>query len=138
MPTTTHVTALPCSVWQFAHTLASVKQYKNFVSHIASRIPGGPTRQRKFYILYLVSEMRMSELTTLLFHFRGRTSCTKQELLSLVGALRFVTKCMPASRTLLRRMVDLSKTAKKLFHHISLSVEFHRKNIKWWKSFPPL
>lgn len=44
----------------------------------------------------------------------------KQKLLSLIGSFNFETKCIPASRLFLRRMIGLSWKVKLLFHYITL------------------
>ena len=42
-----------------------------------------------------------------------KDSCTKKELLSVIGKLSFCCKVLPAGSTFLRRMIDLSTTVKK-------------------------
>ena len=39
-------------------------------------------------------------------------------------------------RLFLRRLIDLSTTARKLHHHITLNAEAH-KDIQWWLDFLP-
>ena len=53
-----------------------------------------------------------------------RTHCTIQELLSLIGTLSFTAKIVPAGRTFLRRMIDLSTSAPHLHDKITLSKGF--------------
>ena len=65
-----------------------------------------------------------------------RTSCTKHELLSIIGTLSFACKCIPAGRIFLRRMIDLSTTVSHLNSKITLSDEF-RLDIQWWCNFLP-
>ena len=64
----------------------------------------------------------------------SRTSCSKRDLLSLIGTLSFAAKVVPAGRTFLRRMIDLSTSASSLQQVISLSQPF-RLDLQWWHKF---
>ena len=66
----------------------------------------------------------------------GRHKATKHELLSLIGKLSFAAKVVPAGRLFLRRLIDLSTTAKKLHHHIRITVDA-REDLAWWERFLP-
>ncbi|XP_055340125.1 uncharacterized protein LOC129589395 isoform X1 [Paramacrobiotus metropolitanus] len=83
-----------------------------------------------------VSAARLAELTELLESFSACTQCTKRELLSLIGKLSFVTKCIPASRIFLRRMIQLSCKVNRLYHRITLTEGF-RRDVAWWREFLP-
>ena len=63
-----------------------------------------------------------------------RSSCSKRELLSLIGTLSFAAKVVPAGRTFLRRMIDLSTSAASLDQVISLSQSFSL-DLQWWREF---
>ena len=65
-----------------------------------------------------------------------KDSCTKKELLSVIGKLLFCCKVLPAGRMFLRRMIDLSTTVKKLNHHIPLTTEA-QLDIQWWINYLP-
>ena len=43
---------------------------------------------------------------------------------------------VPAGRLFLRRLIDLSTTARKLYYHVTLNAEA-RADIKWWEDFLP-
>ena len=66
----------------------------------------------------------------------GRHKATKRELLSLIGKLSFAAKVVPAGRLFLRRLIDLSTTAKKLHHHIRITADA-REDLAWWERFLP-
>ena len=68
--------------------------------------------------------------------WRGRHKATKRELLSLIGKLSFAAKVVPAGRLFLRRLIDLSTTAKKLHHHIRITADA-REDLAWWERFLP-
>lgn len=65
-----------------------------------------------------------------------RRKATKRELLSLIGKLSYAAKVIPAGRIFLRRLIDLSTSARKLHHRISLTASA-RADIKWWQDFLP-
>ena len=79
---------------------------------------------------------KLEELTGLIRCWLGRHKATKRELLSLIGKLSFAAKVVPAGRLFLRRLIDLSTTARKLHHHVTLNAEA-RADIKWWEVFLP-
>ena len=64
----------------------------------------------------------------------SRTSCTKRELLSLIGLLSFAAKVVPPGRTFLRRMIDTSTAVSQLDKRITLTEGFV-KDLRWWHQF---
>ena len=66
--------------------------------------------------------------------WRGRKTCTKKELLSLIGHLGHASKVVKPGRTFLRRLIDLSTSVKELHHHIRLNASA-RADIAWWWCF---
>ena len=60
----------------------------------------------------------------------------KRKLLSLVGKLSFAAKVVRPGRIFLRRLIDLSKAAKKLHHHSALNARA-KAGIYWWPEFLP-
>ena len=63
-------------------------------------------------------------------------SATKHEILSLIGKLHFVCRLCPLGRAFLQWMMETSKKAHYLHHHIKLNAEFW-KDIKWWLTYLP-
>ena len=51
--------------------------------------------------------------------------------------MSFATKVVRPGRTFLRRLINISTTAKKLHHYISLNKE-SRRDIEWWQKFLPI
>ena len=68
--------------------------------------------------------------------WKGRRSCTKRELLSLIGQLQHACCVVKAGRTFLRRMISLSTVARQLHHRIRLNKGF-RSDLQWWSCFLP-
>lgn len=69
-------------------------------------------------------EDKLSRLKVRLQRWRYKKSCTKRELLSLIGHLQHACKVVRPGRTFLRRMIELSTTGKQLHHHIRLTAAF--------------
>lgn len=60
----------------------------------------------------------------LIVQWQHKRSCTKRELLSLIGQLQHACRVVRPGRTFLRRMIDLSTCAKELHHHLRLNTVF--------------
>ena len=83
-----------------------------------------------------VSDERISSVISELLKFYNRRSCTKRELLSLVGKLIFVSMAVKSGRSFVRRIIDLSKRIRHLHHKARLN-KACRDDIKWWIMFLP-
>ena len=57
-------------------------------------------------------------------------SCTKRELLSMIGTLQHASTVVKPGRTFLRRMIDLSKRNV----HLRVNTDFHA-DLQWWATF---
>ena len=79
---------------------------------------------------------KLLRLRQLIQEWRGKTSCTKRELLSLIGQLQHACKVVRPGRTFLRRMIELSMVAKQLHHHIRLNKGF-KSDLEWLALFLP-
>ena len=79
---------------------------------------------------------KLEEIRHQLTTWGKRRKCTKRELLALIGKLSFAIKVVPAGRTFLRRLIDLSMTVHRMHHHITLT-SLARKDIEWWQHFLP-
>ena len=79
-------------------------------------------------------EEKLHRLQNEIRWWMGRRSCTKRELLSLIGQLQHACCVVQPGRTFLRRMIDLSTKTKKLYHNIRLNKNF-RSDLSWWALF---
>ena len=79
-------------------------------------------------------EEKLSRLKGMISKWKGRKSCRKRELLSLIGQLQHACRMVRAGRTFLRRMIDLSTVVVELHHHIRLNKGF-QSNLQWWDLF---
>ena len=68
-----------------------------------------------------ISSHRVQEIMSELRSFLNRRSCTKRELLSLIGKLIFVSRAVKSGRSFVRRIIDLSKRIQHLHHRVKLS-----------------
>ena len=60
----------------------------------------------------------------------GRSSCTKKELLSLIGTLQHAASVVKAGRCFLRRLIDLSCHVKRLHYWVWLNADA-RADLLW-------
>ena len=79
-------------------------------------------------------EEKLLELRSLLEAWSSRRKCTKQELLSLVGKLSFAAKVVQPGRLFVRRLIDLSKTVKRLNYDIAVNSDSW-EDVLWWHRF---
>ena len=77
---------------------------------------------------------KLHSLQSSIKSWQGRKSCTKRELLSLIGHLQHVGKVVKPGCTYMRCMIDLATTAKELHHHIRLNQGF-QSDLLWWATF---
>ena len=77
---------------------------------------------------------KLSQLKQIVEQWLCKKSCTKRELLSLIGHLSHACKVIKPGRPFLRRIIELSTIAKELHHHLRLNVAT-RSDLHWWKFF---
>ena len=83
-----------------------------------------------------ITPERYQETLSYLPRWLSRRTCTKKDLLSLIGRLSFIAKVVRPGRTFLRRLIDLSTTVKMPHHYITLNKEA-KLDIQWWIDFLP-
>ena len=64
----------------------------------------------------------------------SRKSCTKRELLSLIGSLQCASAVIKPGQVFLRRLIDLSKRQVHLDAPMRLNAE-GRGDLRWWATF---
>ena len=77
---------------------------------------------------------KLKQLRLNLSQWRGKKVCKKNELLSIIGSLSHACKVVKSGRAFIRRLIDLSKLAKRSHHHIRLSRKA-RSDIECWYQF---
>ena len=77
---------------------------------------------------------KLRRIKSMLHTWKRRRSCTKRELLSMIGTLQHASTVVKPGRTFLRRMIDLSKRKVHLDSHLRLNTDF-RADLQWWATF---
>lgn len=80
-----------------------------------------------------ISKERLEEIQQLLGRWLETRTCTKRQLLQLVGKLAFAARVVRTGRAFLGRLIDLSKKVTHLHHSVRLSTAA-RADIRWWAS----
>lgn len=78
-----------------------------------------------------ISDERMLEVRSILAEWTGRKSCSKRQLLRLIGKLAFAARVVRKGRAFLGRLIGLAKNLKYLHYRTKLNMEA-RRDIKWW------
>ena len=81
-------------------------------------------------------ENKLVRLKSTIVEWKQRKSCTKRELLSLIGQLQHACKVVRCGHAFLRRMITLSTSVRELHHHVRLKTSF-RSDLEWWAVFLP-
>ena len=82
-------------------------------------------------------QVKLVRLHSMIRQWGEKHSCTKRELLSLIGCLQHACCVVRPGRSFLRRMIDLSSGVRALHHRVRLNAEF-RSDLKWWGCFLPM
>ena len=77
---------------------------------------------------------KLARLKAALQNWRSRKACKKRELLSLIGSLSHACKAVRAGRPFLRRLIEVSTSAKQLNHFVRLK-DSARSDIEWWHQY---
>ena len=109
---------------------------------VATKKTEGPATTLSFLGIVLDTEKmvirlpqdKLIQLRKLIGKWKGRKTCCKRQLLSLIGQLQHACKVVRPGRSFLRRMIDLSTVAKKLHHRIRLNRGF-QTDLLWWDTF---
>ncbi len=78
-----------------------------------------------------ISQERLEEILDDLNSFVHRTSCTKRQLLSIIGKLMFCSKVIRNGAMFVRRLIHLSRGHKSNYSIVTLTHEA-QEDIKWW------
>ena len=83
-----------------------------------------------------ISKERLNNIYGELCQWQSRKTCSKRQLLSLIGKLIFISKVVRSGRTFVRRLIERSKNVKHLHHRIQLN-DSVRRDINWWLLYLP-
>ena len=73
----------------------------------------------------------LQRLKTMVSAWQDQKSCTKRELVSLVGTLQHTTMVIRFGRVFLCQMIELAQTASK-YHHLVRLNRACRLDLQWW------
>jgi hypothetical protein len=79
-------------------------------------------------------ENKVQRILQFLDSFLARKTCTKRELLQLLGHLYFASRVVLAGRSFVSYLLTLSTTAKELYHHVHLT-KACREDLYMWRRF---
>jgi len=79
-------------------------------------------------------ENKRIRISELLKSFASRKSCTKRELLSILGHLNFACRVIHPGRSFVSYLISLSTTVTELHHHVKLTANC-RLDIDMWGKF---
>ena len=102
----------------------------------------GPTKCLEYLGIILDSEKmearlpqdKLARICEMLMSFKSKKSCTKKELLSLLGHLNFACRVIHPGRSFISYLISLSCSVKELHHHIKLT-EACRLDLCMWLKF---
>lgn len=80
-----------------------------------------------------ISDDRIQEIRELLLAWRSKVTVSKREILSLIGKLQFCSKVVRDGSKFIRRLIELSKKPKFLFHKVKVTAEA-RSDLAWWEA----
>lgn len=77
---------------------------------------------------------KVERLFFLIGNLKSKRSCTKRELLSILGHFNFAARIIPAGRSFTSYLLTLAHSVKKLHHHVNLTKEC-RNDLVMWETF---
>lgn len=119
-----------------------LKVFRNLGIPIATHKTEGPTISLEYLGIVLDSKLMQARLPEekvirireLLGEFKSKPSCTKRELLSLLGHLNFASRVIPHGRSFVSYLISLSTKVRELHHHVKMTKEC-RLDIDMWHVF---
>ena len=102
----------------------------------------GPSKVLEYLGVILDSEQmearlpldKLRRITDAVNSFQSRTSCTKRELLSLLGHLNFACRVIYPGLAFVSYLIRLSCMVKELHHHVKITYEC-RLDLRMWSLF---
>lgn len=73
-------------------------------------------------------------ILTIIDNLRSKKSCTKRELLTVMGHFNFAARVIPAGRSFINYLLTLAHSVSELYYHVNLSSEC-RKDLAMWGKF---
>ncbi|KAK3099253.1 hypothetical protein FSP39_001635 [Pinctada imbricata] len=77
---------------------------------------------------------KLNRILSIIRQFSSKRTCTKRELLSLLGHLNFASRVVVPGRSFVSHLIAMSTNVKKLHHHVHLNKEC-RADLAMWAVF---
>lgn len=74
---------------------------------------------------------KLFRLRDMIQKFLGRSKCTQQEMLSLIGHLVFAARVIPAGRSFMSRLFVAAHSVKRLHHRVHISAAAKQDLVMW-------
>ena len=112
---------------------------------VASRKTEGPSTRLTFLGIVMdtlsmalsLPPSKLERLRREIHHWESMKSCSKRELLSIIGQLQHACCVIRPGRSFLRRMIELSRCVRELHHRVRLNAGF-RSDLRWRGCFLPI
>ena len=112
---------------------------------VASRKTEGPSMRLTFLGIEMnalsmtlsLPPLKLECLQREIRHWESMKSCSKRELLSIIGQLQHAYCVIRPGRSFLRHMIELSRCVRELHHRMCLNAGF-RSDLRWWGCFLPM
>lgn len=132
-PTTTNATA---TMERF------MSVFKNLNIPIGAHKTVGPCTSLEYLGVYLDSRScesrlpyeKIQRIIEFVDDFKHKKSCTKRELLSLLGHMNFACRCIKPGRSFVSHLITLSTTVRELHFRVKLNIEC-RSDLHMWSQF---
>ena len=123
-----------------AHSLSCLKTaFATLGVPLAEEKTEGPATSIEFLgikldtITYQASlpQEKLNRITLIISNFSSTPSCTKQQLLQLLGHLNFATRIIPQGRSFISHLLSLASSVPSLHHEVHLPIEC-RMELRLW------
>lgn len=102
----------------------------------------GPCTMLEYLGVYLdttsmearLPEEKIARIKSIIDSFASRKSCTKRELLSLLGHMNFASRVVQPGRSFVSHMISLSTSVRELYYHVKLTQDC-RSDLSMWSLF---
>ena len=110
--------------------------------HLAKHKCVGPTHCLEYLGIILDSRdmvarlptEKIQRITQFIEKLLGKSSCTKRELLQLLGHFNFASRVILPGRSFVSHLINLSTTVKELWHYVYLTVHC-QEDLRMWHKF---
>lgn len=106
---------------------------------LATHKTAGPTHCLEYLGIILDSNLmearlpkeKLIRISNWVLKFINHRSCTKREMLSVIGHLVFASKVVMPGRTFISRLIEASKKVRELYHRVTITADC-RADLRMW------